>query len=96
MPSIIHKDVSASKVFIAASENALCGAHQKGNVFKEHMFDVYVAWSQSASDKPVLEQSSQATQEEYMKKGVCAIYPEHSADSIHNHLKGQIAPEVMK
>jgi hypothetical protein len=37
------EDVSASKVFIAASENALCGAHQKGNVFKEHMFDVYVA-----------------------------------------------------
>ena len=37
------EDVIVSKAFIAASENALCGAHQKGKVFKAHMFNIYVA-----------------------------------------------------
>jgi hypothetical protein len=92
------EDVIVSKAFIAASENALCGAHQKGKVFKAHMFDIYVALikEQIASDKVVLEQSSQSTQEEYASKGVGTIYPERSADSIYNRFKGQIAPEVMK
>jgi hypothetical protein len=36
-------DVIVTRAFIAASENALCGAHQKGKVFKAHKFDMYVA-----------------------------------------------------
>ena len=92
------EDVIVSKAFIAASENAVCGAHQKGKVFKAHMFDIYVALikEQTASDKALLERSSQATHEEYMKKGVGVMYPDRSADSIYNCFKGQIAPEVMK
>jgi hypothetical protein len=35
--------VTVSKAFNAASENAVCGAHQKGKVFKAHMFDIYDA-----------------------------------------------------
>ena len=87
-----------SKAFIAASENAVCGAHQKGKVFKAHMFDIYVALikEQTAADKALLERSSQATHEEYTKKGVGGMYPDRSADSIYNRFKGQIAPEVMK
>ena len=59
-----------SKAFIAASENAVCGAHQRGKVFKAHMFDIFVALTkeQTASDKALLERSSQAMHEEYMKK----------------------------
>jgi hypothetical protein len=76
----------------------VCGAHQKGKVFKAHMFDIYVALikEQTASDKALLERSSQATYEEYTKKGVGGMYPDRSADSIYNRFKGQIAPEVMK
>ncbi len=92
------EDVIVSKAFAPASENVLCGAHQKDKVFKAHMSDIYVALikEQSASDKAVLERSSQATQEEYIKKGVGAIYPERSADFIYNCFKGRIAPEAMK
>jgi hypothetical protein len=92
------EDVIVSKAFIAASENAVCGAHQKGKVFKARMFDIYVALikEQTASDKALLERSSQVTYEEYTKKGVGWIYPDRSADSIYNRFKGQIAPEVMK
>ena len=92
------EDTLISKAFIAASENALCGAHQKGKMFKSHMFSIYVGLlkDQSASDQALLNRSSQATREEYIKKGVGSIYPERSADSIYNRFKGQIAPEVMK
>ena len=92
------EDTLISKAFIAASENAVCGAHQKGKVFKLHMFNIYVSLikEQSVSDKALLDRSSQATREEYVKKGVGSIYPERSADSIYNRFKGQIAPEVMK
>ena len=78
--------MTVSKAFNAASENAVCGAHQKGKVFKAHMFDIYVALikEQTVSDMALLEQSSQATQEEYIKKGVGAMYPDRSADSMYN------------
>ena len=92
------EDVIVAKTFVAASENALCGAHQKGKVFKAHMFDIYVALikEQTASDTALLERSSQVTREEYIRKGVGAMYPDRSPDSIYNRFKGQIAPEVMK
>ena len=92
------EDTLISKAFIAASENAVCGAHQKGKMFKSHMFSIYVGFlkDQFASDQALMNRSSQATREEYIKKGVGSIYPERSADSIYNRFKGQIAPEVMK
>ncbi|KAI2495695.1 hypothetical protein MHU86_18826 [Fragilaria crotonensis] len=35
------EDIIVARAFIAASENAICGAHQKGKVFKLHMFELY-------------------------------------------------------
>jgi hypothetical protein len=35
--------------FIAASKNAICGAHQKGRVFKAHMFEFYKDMTEDAS-----------------------------------------------
>jgi hypothetical protein len=45
--------------FISASENAICGAHQKGKVFKAHMFEIYCKCieAQMESDKAQLQQS---------------------------------------
>ncbi|KAI2488742.1 hypothetical protein MHU86_25796 [Fragilaria crotonensis] len=62
------------------------------------MFDIYVALikEQTAADKALLARSTQATHEEYPKKGVGGMYPDRSAVSIYNRFKGQIAPEVMK
>ena len=43
--------------FIAASENAICRAHQKGKVFKAHMFEIYCKFikEQMDLDKALLE-----------------------------------------
>jgi hypothetical protein len=94
----IVEDETVAKAFIAASENAVCGAHQYGKVFMAHMFDIYVALTkeQTACDKALLERSSQLTQEDDMKKGGGMTYPDRSADCVHNYFKGQIAPEVLK
>jgi hypothetical protein len=35
------EDVIVARALIAASKNAICGAHQKGKVFKLHMFELY-------------------------------------------------------
>ncbi|KAI2490999.1 hypothetical protein MHU86_23567 [Fragilaria crotonensis] len=92
------EDLIVARAFIAASENAICGAHQKGRVFKKQMFDIYTDFTKDhvAADKELLENSSHATHEEYTKKGVGSLFPGRSADSIFNRFKGQIAPEVMK
>jgi hypothetical protein len=35
------KDIIVARAFIAVSENAICGAHQKGKAFKLRMFELY-------------------------------------------------------
>ncbi|KAI2493105.1 hypothetical protein MHU86_21453 [Fragilaria crotonensis] len=92
------EDVIVARAFIAASENAISGNHQKGRVFKDHMHDIYVDFIKEhvAADKKLLMQSSHATREEYVRKGVGRLFPKRSADSIYTRFKSQIAAEVMK
>ena len=92
------EDVIVARAFIAASENAISGNHQKGRVFKDHMHDIYMDFIKGhiEADRKLLMQSSHATREEYIKKGVGRLFPERSADSIYTRFKSQIAAEVMK
>ena len=92
------EDIIVARAFIAASENAICGAHQKGRVFKAHMFELYKDMTADATktNKTLLEQSSHATREEYIKKGVGTVFPLRSPESIFNRFKQQISAEVMK
>jgi hypothetical protein len=57
------EDVIVARAFIAASENAICGAHQKGKVFKLHMFELYkeLINEQNQTNQTLLEQLSNAT-----------------------------------
>ena len=92
------EDLMVAKAFIAASEDPIVGAHQKGNVFKTKMHQIYsnLIKDQTAADKDLLSRSSTATQEEYIKQGVGAVFCDRTSDSIFTRFKGQIAPEVMK
>jgi hypothetical protein len=92
------EDLMVAKAFISASEDPIFGAHQKGNVFKMKMHQIYsnLIKDQTAADKDLLSRSSMATQEEYIKQGVGAVFCDHTSDSIFTRFKGQIAPEVMK
>ena len=92
------EDLIVARSFISASEDAICGAHQKGKVFKAHMFAIYCKFikEQMESDKALLERSSEATRDEYVRKGVGTLYPDRSGDSIYYRFKSAIAPEVMK
>ena len=78
------EDMIVARSFISASENAICGAHQKGKVFKPHMFEIYCKFidAQMESDKALLERSSEATRDENVRKGVGTLYPDRSGDSI--------------
>jgi hypothetical protein len=80
------EDMIVARSFISASENAICGAHQKGKVFKAHMCEIYCKFieAQMELDKALLEQSSEATRDEYVRKGVGTLYPNRSGDSIYN------------
>ncbi|KAI2505336.1 hypothetical protein MHU86_9136 [Fragilaria crotonensis] len=62
------------------------------------MHDIYVDFIKEhvAADKKLLMQSSHATREEYVRKGVGRLFPKRSADSIYTRFKSQIAAEVMK
>jgi hypothetical protein len=92
------KDVIVARAFIAASENAMYGAHQKGKVFKLHMFELFkeLINKQNRANLTLLEQSSNATRDEYLKQGVGVLLSYRSAESIFNWFKSQILPEVMK
>ena len=92
------EDVIVARAFIAASENAICGAYQKGKVFKLHMFELYkeLINKQNRTNQTLLEQSSNATHDEYLKRGVGVSLSYRSAESVFNRFKSQISPEVMK
>ena len=92
------EDLMVARAFIAASENSICGAHQKGKAFKATMHAIYVKLvkEQNEADKDLLKQSSVATSEEYIKKGVGVLFSDRTSDSIFNRFKVQIAPEGMK
>ncbi|KAI2495200.1 hypothetical protein MHU86_19339 [Fragilaria crotonensis] len=92
------EDLIVARAFIAASENAICGAHQKGKVFKLHMFELYkeLIDEQNKANQALLEQSSHGTREEYLKQGVGLSFSHRSAESIFNRFKSQISTEVMK
>ena len=57
------EDLIVARAFIAASENAISGNHQKGKVVKETMYDMYMELAKDhiANDKELLMQSSHAT-----------------------------------
>ena len=93
------EDLMVARAFIAASENPICGAHQKGKVFKLHMFEIYkeIVDEQNSTNRALLEQaSSHATRDEYVKRGIGIALSYRSSDSIFNRFKTQISPEVMK
>ena len=92
------EDIIVARAFIAASENAICGAHQKGKVFKLHMFELYkeLINEQNQANRTLMEQSSNATRDEYLKRGVGVLLSYRSAESVFNRFKSQISPEVMK
>lgn len=94
----IAEDLIVARAFIAASENAICGAHQKGKVFKLHMFELYkeLINAQNQVNQSLLEQSSNATRDEYLKRGVGVLLSYRSPESVFNRFKSQISPEVMK
>lgn len=56
------EDLIVARAFIAASENAICGAHQKGRVFKAHMFELYKDMIADATKKTRLSLSNPLTQ----------------------------------
>ncbi|KAI2492734.1 hypothetical protein MHU86_21809 [Fragilaria crotonensis] len=45
------EDMIVARSFISASENAICGAHQKGKVFKAHMFEIYCKFIKEQMDR---------------------------------------------
>ena len=92
------EDVIVARAFIAASENPICGAHQKGKVFKLHMFELYKQMinETNATNRTLLEESTNATRNEYIKRGIGTALSHRSADSIWNRFKTQISPEVIK
>jgi hypothetical protein len=63
------EDVIIARASIAASENAICSAHQKGKAFKLHMFELYkdLINEQNRANQTLLEQSSNSTRDEYLK-----------------------------
>ncbi len=83
------EDLIVARAFIAASENTLSGAHQKGRVFKDHMFGIYMEFTKEhvAADQELLKHSSHETHEEYIKRGVGLLFPCRTADSIFNRFK---------
>jgi hypothetical protein len=89
-----------ARAFISASENPICGNHQKGKVFKAHMLEIYNDFiaEQEEKDKAMLDQSSQSTQEEYARKGVGKedLYAERTPDLLYYRFKTILAPDVMK
>jgi hypothetical protein len=93
------EDLMVARAFIAAaSDNSISGAHQKGKAFKAAMHTIYfkLVKEQNEADKDLLKQSSVATSEEYIKKGVGVMFSDRTSDSIFNRFKVQIAPEVTK
>ncbi|KAI2513051.1 hypothetical protein MHU86_1343 [Fragilaria crotonensis] len=95
-PAFTHaEDVIVARAFIAASENAICGAHQKGNVFKLHMFELYkeLINEQNRANQTLLEQLSNVTRDEYLKRGVGVSLSYRSPESVFNRFKSQISPE---
>ncbi len=62
------------------------------------MFAIYCEFikEQMESDKALLERSSEATRDEYVRKGVGTLYPDRSGETIYYRFKSAIAPEVMK
>jgi len=51
---------------------------------------------QNRANQTLLEQSSNASRDEYLKRGVGASLSYLSAESVFNRFKSQISPEVMK
>ena len=92
------EDIIVARAFIAASENAICSMHQKGKAFKLNMFELYkkLINEQNRANQTLLEQSSNATRYEYLKRGVGVLLSYRSAESVLNRFESQISPEVMK
>ena len=67
-------------------------------MFKLHMFELYKQMinETNATNRTLLEESSNATRDEYIKRGIGIALSHRSADSIWNRFKTQISPEVMK
>jgi hypothetical protein len=93
----IIEDLILCQAFISASENTVSEAHQKGIVFKGHSAENYAAFiKEPQKGKNLLQQSSDPTREEYIRKGVGILYPERTGDLFLHHFNATIAPEVMK
>jgi hypothetical protein len=92
------EDLILCKAFIAASENPIIGAHQKGKIFKAKMQEVYTQLlnKRMEDDAEILASSSQVTREEYIKQGLGQHYADRTPDSLYNRFKSQIAPDVMR
>jgi hypothetical protein len=62
------------------------------------MFELYkeLINKQNRTNQTLLEQSSNATHDEYLKRGVGVSLSYRSAESVFNRFKSQISPEVMK
>ena len=62
------------------------------------MFELYkdMTADVSRTNKALLEESSHATREEYIRKGIGNAFPLRSPESIFNRFKQQISAEVMK
>ncbi|KAI2489291.1 hypothetical protein MHU86_25298 [Fragilaria crotonensis] len=78
------EDMIVARSFISASENAICGAHHNGKVFKAHMFDIYCKFikEQMELEKALIKQSSETTRDECIQKGVGTLYADRSGESI--------------
>jgi 16S rRNA G527 N7-methylase RsmG len=69
------EDVIVARAFIAASEDTICGAHLKGKAFKLNVFELYkeLINEQNRANQTLLEQSSNATRDEYLNRGVVVL-----------------------
>jgi hypothetical protein len=93
------EDVLVCKAFIAASEDALIGASQKGQAFKVKMHAFYLTLSekQAAFDRTMMAQVSAGTRQSLAEEGVGpGHYLPRTPGSVFDHFKVKISPEVSK
>ena len=93
------EDLMVCKAFIAASEDPIIGASQKGKAFKAKMHAMYVAIvdKQAAYDRMMMAQLSAGTRANVATGGVGpGVYHPRTQESLYARFKDKISPDVSK
>ena len=93
------EDLMVCKAFIAASEDPIIGASQKGKAFKMKMHAMYmaIAEKQAAYDRMMMAQLSAGTRANVSASGVGpGVYHPRTHDSVYARFKDKISPDTSK